>query len=409
MIAATAAPSSVASACSFDKFTATASEQVQLVAACATAVGDVTIKGDKLDNIELTGVQAIYGNLDIENVPQAKNINAPDLQVVSKDFIVLNGTILSNINVAKLSTVGSLQLNALPALSKVDLSSGLTTADKVIISDTGLSSLEGINVFKLKVFDVNNNGDIETIKSGLQQVTERLSISYNSPEVDVSLDQLESVADLNLQKIKSVSAKNLTSVNGTLAITETSVKDVDFPQLSSVKNSLELLKNDELDGLDFPLLGSIGGALNIGDNDKLEDFGGFPNLTQIGGSVNINGSFNNGSFPELKRVAGGFTLLSEDGDLKCEDFKKLNSDGIVKGDKFACKGKDVATSSSLAKSGNKLGVSQDDADSIQSDSSTESGDGKDGKDGKDNGAAGLSMSYAAIVAGFVAVGASLLY
>lgn len=67
------------------------------------------------------------------------------------------------------------------------MTAGITSAESVVISDTGLSSLTGINVFKLKVFNVNNNDNIDTIDSGLQEVTDTIDISYNAEKVDVIL------------------------------------------------------------------------------------------------------------------------------------------------------------------------------------------------------------------------------
>lgn len=420
MIAATAAPSLVASACLFDKFTATASAQVQQVAACATAVGDITIKGSDLNQIDLTGVQAIYGSVSINNVPKINQILAPDLQTVSKDFEVVNATVLQTINLAQLSTVGTLSLKALAQLDKLLLTTGLTSAESVVIADTGLSSLEGIDAYELKNFDVNNNPNIEKIKSDLKKVSGLLSISYNSQDVDVALDQLTSVSDLNLQAIKSFSAKNLTSVNGTLSLIGTSVKDLQLDNVQQIQKSLDITENSNLEKLNFTKLNQIGGALTIGDNDKLKSFDSFPKLTQVGGSVNLTGAFDDGNFPELKRVAGGFTLES-DGDLTCDSFQKLNSNSVIKGDAFQCKGKEGETSSSSAKSGNASGVATSSADDSSSETSSGSGSGSgsrssssgsdaaksSGSDKKGNSASGISGKLALFAAVFVAVGATL--
>ena len=130
------------------------------------------------------------------------------LQLVSGVLEFNANTILSNLNLAQLTTVGSFSLNALPALEKTGLTAGITSADSVIISDTGLSSLTGINVFKLKVFNVNNNDNIDTIDSGLQEVTDTIDISYNAEKVDVILKQLSSAKNIVLQQVNSFSAPN---------------------------------------------------------------------------------------------------------------------------------------------------------------------------------------------------------
>ena len=350
----------------------------------------------------MTGVQNIYGDLNIDNAIKAVSINAPDLELVAGQFEITNATILATLNLAKLTTVGTLQFTTLPALGQIGLTSGLTSAESVIISDTSITSLEGINVFELKVFNINNNGEIDVINSGLQKVTTGLTITDNNPSVNVTLDQLESTKDLSLAKIGSLSATNLTSVNGSLSVIDTSVESLDFKELTSIGNSLTVDTNDALDSIDFPKLTSVGGALEIGQNDDLEDFGGFPELETIGGTVNLTGSFNNGSFPSLKRVAGGFIIDSKDGELTCSSFDKLNSNGVVRGNQYACSGADGASSSSSSKSGSSNGVvsesgSSSAASSTSSESSSKQNDGAVAAPGK----------LTAMLAGFAAFGIAL--
>ncbi|RLV94374.1 Cell surface GPI-anchored protein ECM33 [Spathaspora sp. JA1] len=393
----TTATPSVTKACSFSDFTATQSAQVAQVAACATAVGDITIYGDAFGNIDLTGLQQVFGDLSIKNATLAAGVNAPTLQLVSGTLELNANTILSNLNLAQLTTVGTLNFNALPALETTGLTAGITSADSVIISDTGLSTLTGINVFELKTFNVNNNDQIETINSGLKRVTDTLDISYNAEKVDVILDQLTGANNIILQSINSISAQNLTAANGSVAISSSSVDAIQFKQLQTIGNSLTINKNDQLEELDFPKLTSIGGALEISDNSKLESFDGFPELKTIGGAVNMNGTFNNGTFESLQRVAGGFTLKT-DGELSCQAFNKLNSNGDVKGDKFQCEDRVTTTSSSSSK---KNG-------STATDDSGDSTGAAETSTSKKNDAPAPAGKLASIVAAFAAIGVALI-
>lgn len=307
---------------------------------------------------------------------------------------------MANLNLAQLTTVGSFSISALPALESIGLTTGITSADSVVISDTGLSSLQGINVVELKTFDVNNNGDIQLIDSGLQKVTDSLSISYNADTVDVKLDQLTEAKNVFLQSISSLSVANLTKITGSLAFSSNSMDKIELDTLTSIGNSLTIIKNSELEEIEFSNLTSIGGALQIGDNDALTDFSGFPELEKIGGSVNISGNFDNGTFEALESVSGGFSLASS-GDLTCEEFNDLNSDGDIAGDKYYCSGADKETSSSSSKSGNVDGVNTSSSDSDDDDSSSSSSTSS--KDG----AAVVGGSLMAILAGFAALGVTL--
>lgn len=387
-------------ACSFSDFTATALTQIASVNACPTAVGDITVQGDNFGSIDLTGVRQIFGNLNIQN-STVESIVAPDLQLVSGEFSISKATRLSTLNLAQLVTVGLLNLDALPALESLGLTSGITSADSVVISNTGLTSLDGIEVFKLTTFDVNNNDAIASIDSSLQEVSDLLSISYNSDQVEVVLDELTKAKNVVFQTVASVSLQNLTEVSGYLSLEGNAAEDFEFPQLTSVGSAVSIIENDDLTEFKFPQLTSVGGALVIEDNEKLRSFSYFPKLKTIGGSVVISGDFNNGTFPELTRVAGGFNLTTS-GDLTCSDFTQLNSDGDIKGDKFYCKAASSTISSSSSKSGNA------DGESTETGSGSSSGSTSSSSSTRASGAAagapaGKVASFIAAVAGLALV------
>lgn len=401
----TTATPSVTLACSFSSFTATVPAQVAQVAACPTAVGDILISGNAFGTIDITGVKQVYGNLRVNGTQQATAFIAPTLQLVSGQLRISDATILGSINLAQLTTVGSLVYNALPALTATGLTSGVTSADSILFTNTGLTSLAGINVYKLTNFEVSNNADIASIDSGLTSVTDTLTINYNSDKVDVYLDKLSTAQNIIFQKIASLSVGNLTAVNGSLSLQSNSFESFNFPVLTNVGNSLAIDQNDEVEELGFPALKSVGGALSIQSNDQLQSFSYFPNLTTIGGSVTIDGAFNNGSFPKLNRVAGGFNLTST-GLLSCDSFVKLNSAGDIKGDKFYCQGASSTVSSSSSKSGNANGQSTKTAGSSSSGSSSASTTATSSK----SGAAPVVSAQLVTVAGlFAGVGALLFW
>lgn len=399
----TSATPDVKSACSFDDFTATESADVASIAACPTAVGDITIEGDAFGTIELNGVEQVYGNLHVYNVTEATVFNAATLELVAGDLALSGNTILASLNLAQLTTVGSLKLNALPALENLGLTTGITSAEEVIIADTGLSAISGINVVKLQTFDVNNNGNIESIDSGLQEVTGLISISYNAEGVEVKLDKLSKAKSIYLQSISSLSVSNLTEVTGSLSFSSNDIESIEISSLGEIGNSLTIDDNSELEEIEFANLTKIGGALIIEDNDKLTSFSGFPELSEIGGSVNISGAFDNGTFDSLDRVAGGFSLRSS-GDLTCEEFNELNKDGDVKGDKYYCSGADAETSSSSAKTRDSSSTGSGSSETGDDDSG--SGSGSDSSSSEDAGVA-MTGSVMAFVMGAAALGLTL--
>ncbi|GEQ70111.1 hypothetical protein JCM33374_g3787 [Metschnikowia sp. JCM 33374] len=403
----TTATPSISSGCSFSSFTATVPAQVASVAACPTAIGDINISGNGFGSIDLTGVKQIYGNLRINGTQLATVFNAPTLQLVSGQLSISDATTLATVNLAQLTTVGTLVYNALPALTSTGLTTGITSAESIVFTNTGLTSLAGINVYKLTNFEVSNNADIATIDSGLESVTDTLAINYNSDKVEVYLDQLTSAQNIIFQKIASLSVGNLTTVNGSLSLESNTLESFDFPVLTNLGNSLSIEQNDDLEEFGFPVLKNIGGALSIQSNDHLESFSFFPNLTTIGGSVTLDGDFNNGTFPKLNRVAGGFNLTST-GSLTCDSFVKLNSNGAIKGDKFYCEGASSTVSSSSSKSGNANGQSTNTATSGSGSGSGSSATTSGSSSTRSSGAAPASgFQLATFGAIFAGVGAFL--
>lgn len=395
----TTATPSVTKACTFSDFTVTAATQVAQVAACPTAVGDINFSGDALAAIDLTGVKQVFGNVRVNGTQKVTDFVAPDLQLVSGELRLSDATILENVNLAQLTTVGSLVFNALPGLEQAGLTSGITSADSITIANTGLTSLEGIDVFELKVFDVNNNEAIKLIDSGLKSVTDTLSINYNSDEVDVVLDQLTLAKNVELQQIASLSLANLTSITGSLSLDSSSFDSFTFENLKNISNSLSIRQNDDLTEFEFPQLTKIGGALNVEENSKLTSFSGFPQLATIGGSVNLDGDFNNGTFPKLTRVDGGFNLTST-GELSCAAFVSLNDKSVIKGDQFYCEGASSTVSSSSSKAGNVNGSSSESSSGSESSSSSSSSSTKSSGDAPASGVKAFSVLLA-----FVGLGA----
>lgn len=309
-------------------------------------MGKVKIAGSGYSNVDLSNVQAFYGDLTM-NGTDVVSFVAPNLQLVSGDFELTFNHLLQTLNLAQLATVNAFTLTALPALTNVGLTSGITTAQLIVISDTGLNSLDGINVFSLKVFNVNNNGAIATINSGLQKVTDQLIITDNGKDAVVTMNKLTAVNDLTLGKVSNFTVGNLTSINGSIAISQSYMQSIDLSQIKAINNSLTIYSNDNLNSLNFSSLQSLGGALQISENPQLKSFqGSFASLKTVGGAVLINGTFDNGTFESLQNVAGGFSFISTDGDLSCDEFNKLNKNGDIKGNSYICSGAGTASSSS---------------------------------------------------------------
>lgn len=299
---------------------------------------------------------------------------------------------------AQLTTVGTLTLRALPALEQTGLVAGITSAENITISDTGLTSLSGINVFKLAIFDVNNNKDIDTIDSGLQSVTNLINIAYNAEKVDVTLDELTTANTVYLQSINSFSFANLTTLNDSLTIQQSSIQNIEIKNLTTIGKSLTINDNVDLTDIEFPALTTIGGAFIIEDNTALNSITDFPKLKSVGGSVTVSGDLNNVTFASLNKVSGAFNLTST-GELSCNNFTNANKGLSVAGDTH-CNGAKDSSSSSGSGTSSKSSSGTSTASSDSSGSSSSSSKKSDGTT--------ASVSYlTSFMAAFMAVGVAL--
>lgn len=340
------------SGCSFSDFTATKSGDIQSVDACETVAGSITLKGSELGDVNLNGIKEVYGDLALKEANSTRTFNAPSLQLVSGKLELTTDVALEHVNLAQLTTVGTLNCEALPKVEHLGLSSGITSAESVQISDTGLSSLDGINVYKLKNFDVNNNAQIKKIDAGLKKVTESLYIGFNAKKVEVEMDDLKEASNLTFSSVSSLSVANLTNISGSFTWTNSSAEQLRLDSVEVIKQDLTINNNEDLEEVELPKLEKIGGGLTILKNDHLDsiDLG---KLKKVGGAVDVKGDFSNATIDKLEEVDGTFTFDTE-GEFDCDSLSSLD----VKAGKKSCHGKKSSSSSgggSLSSGGSSSG------------------------------------------------------
>ncbi|KAH3682398.1 hypothetical protein WICPIJ_006636 [Wickerhamomyces pijperi] len=338
---------SIASGCSFTSATATAQADLDKYASCEALVGDLTIEGDGLAVAYLNGVKAIYGSLTIFNATQLTSFTANSLGSISEEFKLNALTILTTLALPALSAVGSINFVTLPALDSIQLNTGITKIDSLVISDTALETLDGFDVTHLDTFNVNNNKNLNSIDSSLEFVNVALEVSFNAKTVEVSFDQLQWANNMTFRDISSASFAKLQAVNASLGFINTSLSQIEIPTLTTVGGSLAIVSNEDLEDLELANLTSIAGGFEIANNTELSNIDGFNSLETVGGAIIFIGAFNNASLPSLKRVSGGAHIESS-GELDCSPFNSLDKKGAIQGDAYVCKGKSTSTSIALS-------------------------------------------------------------
>jgi len=334
---------------------------VAKISSCGTIKGDIIV-GTDVTQFKLDSVQGIEGDFVIEKATKLLSIDMPAVRFINGEFRLKGLTILNSLSAPQLSKVGSINWVTLPALQALTFTKGVTEADNVLISDTQLGTLDGINLKSVGTFDINNNKQLRQVELQLQNVTEALKIEFNKfggKSVAVSLPNLANARNVTFRDASSVSVPSLQIVQNSIAFINNTFETIFLPNLTDVGESIAWVSNTKLTNISCPLLTEVGGTFQIANNTKLTDVDGFPKLETVGGAVDMAGTFQNASLPSLQDVRGGFNLQST-AKFDCSGFESLKDDQVVKGDDFTCAGdKDVAESKdgSTSTVGGKAGKS----------------------------------------------------
>jgi len=246
-----------------------------------------------------------------------------------------NLTLLSTLSFTDLTAVGAINWAALPALPQLTFPSVITKAANVVITNTFLSTLDGINLATVGTMNINNNNRLKTFSTQVANITQLLNIDSNGRLLDVSFPNLIWAANMTFRNVSSVSLPSLAVVNGSLGFYENYFTSVAAPNLTQVTTGgLAFVANPSLANISFPLLATIGGGDLIANNSALGAIA-FPVLSDVGGAIDFSGNFTTPSMPELSNVKGNFNLQSS-ADIDCSGYQTLSSSKTIQG-LFTCK------------------------------------------------------------------------
>jgi hypothetical protein len=205
-------------------------------------------------------------------------------------------TTLSTLQMTALTSVSNISWITLPALGSLSMTAVISEADSVVISDTFLTTLEGINLMSVGTLDINNNARLKTFSTQIANVTNSLSLAANGKSLAVSLPNLIWANDLAFRDVANVSFPSLAKVNNSLELIENYFTTVSAPNLTTVGNTgttvgaLAIVNNPSLTNISIPKLVSVGGAFQIANNSDLSSALSFPDLTTVGGAIDFTGN-----------------------------------------------------------------------------------------------------------------------
>lgn len=256
---------------------------------CNSWKGDVTI-GEGVGILSIPSLQTLNGDFIINGATGLTSISAPMLRSISGEWTMQELTILSSVSFAALTSVGTINWQTLPALKALDFTSGVTKCDEVKITDTILTTLNGIQLQTATNFNVNNNKYLKEVNVALGNVSNALNIEFNSKGVDVAFPNLVWAKNITIRDAGSVSFPKLESVNGTIAFINNTFSSAEFPELTEV-GGFAFNSNSQLSNVSALNLETIGGTFQLANNTKLTNIDGFPALATVDGSVDFSGSF----------------------------------------------------------------------------------------------------------------------
>ncbi|KAI5809539.1 hypothetical protein DFH27DRAFT_589384 [Peziza echinospora] len=322
-------------ACSASNNTIAGNGDLQKIASCKTLSGDLII-GVDVTIVELN-VEQIQGSFIVEGASTLSKINLPNLKSIGNLFSLKRLTVLDTLSAPMLTSVGSIEWITLPQLVALSFNSKITTAANVRISDTQLGSLEGIDLQTVKKFNVDNNKYLKSVTFGLKNVSEALSMEFNSKSIAINFPSLVWARNITLIDAGSIELPSLQYVNGSINFGNNSVETIACKNLTTVEQTIAFIGNPKLTKLDFPVLKDVGGGFKIHNNTLLAVIDGFPKLTTVKGAIDIVGNLKNATLPELEDVQGGFNLQTSE-QFDCKEFDKYQADKVIKGDDYVCKG-----------------------------------------------------------------------
>ena len=282
--------------------TITASADASGLAKCTTYSGSVAIptglsvptdqNGHQALSIE--GVQVITGNLTVTNAIMLASLSFGSLQSIG-GFELGGLTVLSELSMPQLTKVDQLNFTALPALQQLSFGgTGVTQANSILITNTGLSSLQGINnLEEVDFFNVNNNPSLQNISLQVTSIKNSLDIEANDGYVtglQTSFPLLETAQNMTFRNCSSVSLPSLANVSEDLGFYGNTMQSFAAPNLTTC-GGLIFVDNTELTNISLPMLTSINASYQIANNTQLKIINGFQKLSVIGGALDFNGNF----------------------------------------------------------------------------------------------------------------------
>lgn len=280
-----------------------ASADASALASCTTYSGSVAIQtslstpkdSNGHQQIQVDNLQKIDGNLTITDSTDLAQITFSSLKEITGLFLMSFLSGLASVNMPALNSVSQMNLTALPLLQALNFGSvGVTKARSILITNTGLGSLDGLNNLEtVDALNINNNQALQNVTLKIVSVKTLVEIVDNNgltTGLNVNFPLLQTAQNMTFRKCSDIKLPALQNVTDDLGFYGNDFESFSAPNFTTCR-SLVFVDNPELTNISFPSVKSANGTFLIANNTKLDKIDGFPNLEVVGGAVYFNGNF----------------------------------------------------------------------------------------------------------------------
>ena len=252
----------------------------------------MTIDSSVAGTLTLNGVSQITGDLRCINATQLISLSADRLATIGGRFDLEELQVLSTLAFDTLSEVETIKWVALPALQSLAFNRGVSKVENIQVSNTGLTSLNGLELESVGLMDINNNRYLDTVDvNNMKNVTKSIAFAANSKTLAIKLPNLEYAANMTFRNVSDVQVPSLGYVNGSMGFYSNTFESIALPNLTETGQALVFQDGIGLSNISVPQITKIGAALNINNNPDLKVIDGFPLLDTIAGALDFSGDF----------------------------------------------------------------------------------------------------------------------
>ncbi|KAI1439279.1 GPI-anchored cell wall organization protein ecm33 [Xylaria sp. CBS 124048] len=347
------------------------------VAKCSTIPHDLVLDTSAGPAIDLgSTLTEIQGSLQVNNNGLIQTLSCESLKTIGNTFQLHNLTSLTSLMFTGLEEVGSIDWITLSKLPEPTFGEpGITKAQSIMVSDTFIENLNGLNVQNVADMNINNNHRLTLFSTSIKTLSNVLLVNDNGLNLTMEMPNLEWIANMTIANVSSFSVPSLKTVNGSMRFDSNYFTDFLAANLTTIQDGdLSFVSNPDLLNISIPLLEKVGGGFTIANNTALGKVNGFGSLKDVGGAILMRGSFDDIELNALTDVVGTAQFIStEDISTSCKKLQSL-SGNVVQGTVTTCRGNDAGanngTSSDDSGSGSGSGGNGEGAASLASASMT---------------------------------------